>query len=255
MIAYDTTGRGPDVVLLHGVGLDAGMWDRCVPGLAERCRVTAVDLRGHGRSPQAARGLRLADLATDVVEVLDAIGASTAHVVGFSLGALVAQQLALASAQRVASVTLVSSVADRSAAERASVLGRLESAATDFPGTVDAAVERWFAPAWRAREPDLVERVRKTMLGNEHTSYLACYRVFATADEELWTELPRIGCPTLVITGADDTGSTPEMARRLAGAIPGAEAVVVDGVRHLLPLERPGAVNEAIFHQIERSRR
>lgn len=255
MIAHETTGDGPDVILLHGVGLDASMWDRCLPTLSESCRVTTVDLPGHGGSPPAAERVTLADLAVDVVEVLDEVGAESVHVVGFSLGALVAQQLALTHPGRMASLALVSSVADRSPAERDAVLARLGTASSDHAATVDAAVDRWFSPPWRAQDPDLVEAIRKTMLAVDHTSYLACYRVFATADEQLWPQLPRIACPTLVVTGAEDTGSTPDMTHRLAGAMPGAVALVVPGARHLLPLEEPAALTHAVLHLIERSRR
>ena len=255
MIAHETTGRGPDLVLLHGVGLDSTMWERCLPGLAEHARVTTVDLRGHGRSSSAHPGIALADLAADVLTVLDAITAVRAHVVGFSLGALVAQQLALTEPGRVRSLGLVSSVAERTADQRAAVLARLELAATDRPATVDAAIDRWFSPAWRAAEPELVERVRRIMLETELPSYLACYRVFATADAELWPQLPAIACPTLVVTGAEDTGSTPAMTHRLADAIPEAKPLVLPDTRHVLPLERPAELTEALLHLTERSRR
>ena len=77
------------------------------------------------------------------------------------------------------------------------------------------------------------------LLANDVRSYLNCYRVFATADAEIAPELPRITVPALAITGENDPGSTPEMTRRLADAIPGCRAVVVPGARHMLPVERP----------------
>lgn len=226
------------ILLLHGVGLDRTMWSRCrLPG------AVALDLLGHGSAAPAPPGTTLADLAGDVAERLS----GPAHVVGFSLGALVAQRLAIGRPDLVRSLTLVSSVADRSAGESVAVRGRLEQAARDFPATVQAAVDRWLSPEWRADEPDLAERLRATMLGNDLPSYLACYRVFATADAELWPSLPRIEAPTLAITGADDPGSTPAMTHKLAAAIPKARAVVVPGARHLLPLERPARLTEEIL--------
>ena len=253
-LEHTTTGQGPDVVLLHGVGLDRTMWDRCLPPLSEGHRVTTVDLRGHGRSGPAAPGTTLTDLSADVVELVEELGDQPVHLVGFSLGALVAQHVAATRPELVATLALVSSVARRTADERASVERRLQAAAEDLEVTVDAAVERWFDPAWQRREPDLVSAVRRTMLANEPSSYLAAYHVFASGDLETGPLLGTISAPTLAITGSEDPGSTPEMAHRLAEAIPDGRAEVVLGARHLLPLERPHELSEALFKHFERTR-
>jgi (E)-2-((N-methylformamido)methylene)succinate hydrolase len=253
MLSHSVAGAGPDVVLLHGVGLDHTMWDRLLPALLEDHRVTTVDLRGHGASGPAAPGTSLGDLADDVLEVIDTVGAERVHLVGFSLGALVAAHLAGHHPDRVATLSLVSSVAQRTPDEQQAVRLRLEAAQADLDRTVDAAVERWFDDAWRQRDPDLVADVRRTMLGNDPTSYLACYTVFAVGDQEVGPLLADITAPTLAITGSDDPGSTPDMSHRLAAAIPDAHAVVVEGARHLLPLERPGELAAALTKHFERT--
>ncbi|WNE94592.1 alpha/beta fold hydrolase [Streptomyces luomodiensis] len=242
-LSHEVHGDGPGLVLLHGVGLDRRMWDRCLPALAARHRVTLVDLRGHGDSPPAAAGVSLAELAADVGALLS----GPTHVVGFSLGALVAQRLGLDRPDLTASLTLVSSVADRSAEERAAVARRQELAAQDFGASARAAVDRWFSPAWREREPQLARQVLDTLLANDRACYLACYRVFGTADGELWPGLPRIAAPTVAVTGERDPGSTPAMSHRLAERIPGGRAVIVAGARHLLPLECPQELTDVIL--------
>lgn len=231
------------MVLLHGVGLDRRMWDRCLPALTARHRVTLVDLRGHGASPAAAAGVSLAELAADVAALLS----EPTHIVGFSLGALVAQRLGLDRPDLTASLTLVSSVAGRSEQEREAVARRQELAAEDFGASAWAAVDRWFSPAWRAQDPDLAQRVLDTLLANDRASYLACYRVFATADTGLWRWLPRIAAPTVAVTGERDPGSTPAMSQRLAERIPGGRAVIVPGARHLLALECPQELADVIL--------
>jgi (E)-2-((N-methylformamido)methylene)succinate hydrolase len=230
------------VVLLHGVGLDHRMWDRCLRAL-ESYDVLLPDLRGHGQSPPARSGTTLTDLVDDVA----ALVTEPAHLVGFSLGAMVAQHLAATRPELVRSLALVSSVAQRSPTERAAVTERLERASTDFPAAAETAIERWFSPAWQDRDPHVVEEVRHRMLANDRASYLACYRLFAEADSEV-AELQRlILAPTLVMTGEHDPGSTPAMAHRLGQAIRDTRSVVVvPGARHLLPLERPDAVTSAL---------
>ncbi|WP_327294344.1 alpha/beta fold hydrolase [Streptomyces sp. NBC_01197] len=253
MIGYQDHGSGTDLVLLHGVGLDRHMWDRCLPALAARHRTRAVDLRGHADSPPAAPGTTLDDLATDVLDTLE----GPAHLVGFSLGALVATRAALLRPTAVASLTLVSSVARRTPEESQDVAGRLERAREDFPGSVDAAIDRWFTREWQAAEPGLVEEVRATLLSQNHTSYLACYEVFTRADAELWPQLPSLTVPTLAVTGGADPGSTEAMTRALAGAVPGARAAVIPGARHLLALEAPDRLTDEIIRhttEVDRDR-
>jgi pimeloyl-ACP methyl ester carboxylesterase len=240
-----------DVVLLHGVGLNHTMWHRVSSDVAAAGHwVHAPDLLGHGAAPDAAPGTTLADLAEPVTRL--AAGAQApVHLVGFSLGALVATRVALDRPERVASLTLVSGVANRSTSEREAVAGRLEAAHRDLASTFDAAVDRWFSPRWRDAEPGLVDQVRNILRANRSASYLACYAVFAGADAELWPELPRMVPPVLAVTGEDDPGSTPRMAAAIADRVQHGRWGAVPGARHLLPLERPDAVVAAVLAQIE----
>jgi pimeloyl-ACP methyl ester carboxylesterase len=223
----------PLVVLLHGVGLDRTMWRPVGVLLQDEFEVVALDLLGHGANRPAPESTTLRDLADDVAAALPA----AAHLVGFSLGALVAQHLARHRPDLVASLTSVSSVCRRTESERAAVLGRLAAAQDDFPASVEASLQRWYDGT--NTDPELVRETRATLLANDVASYLNCYRVFATADAEIGPELPRITAPALAVTGELDPGSTPDMTRRLAAAMPDCRAVVVPGARHMLPVQRP----------------
>lgn len=230
----------PRVVLLHGVGLDRSVWEPVSAVLTDRYDVDAPDLPGHGTRPAVPAGTTLADLATAVAADLS----GPVHLVGFSLGALVAQYLAIHRPELVATLTSVSSVCRRTPAEREAVLTRLATAERDLRASSEASLTRWFegstVPAVQ------VERTRLTLLSNDPDSFVRCYRVFATADAEVGPGLGRISAPSLAITGAEDPGSTPAMTHRLADAIPGCHAVVVPHARHMLPLERPAALASAI---------
>lgn len=238
------------IVLLHGVGLDRTMWE---PLRTELARLTdrpvaALDLPGHGDRPLLTRPVSLAELAGDVADRLP----GRAHLVGFSLGALVAQHLARHRPELVATLSSVSSVCRRTPEEATSVHQRLEGARADFPGSVEASIQRWY-PAGSGVDPATVTGTRTTLLANSVASYLHAYEVFATADAEIGPELGRITVPSLAVTGELDPGSTPEMTRRLAAAVPGAHAVVVPGARHMLPVEQPGVLARTIHHFIEES--
>lgn len=222
------------LVLLHGVGLDHTMWDGVRALLAADIDVIAPDLPGHGARHDVSPDITLADLAADVA---GRIGPGGAHVVGFSLGALVAQHLARFRPDLVSTVSSVSSVCRRTGAERAAVLERLRVAEADPAASTKASLRRWFDGTDTPEEQ--IRRTEAVLRANDPVSFLACYRIFATADADLDPELPRIDLPALAVTGADDLGSTPAMTRRLADAIPGCRSVVIPGARHMLPIQRP----------------
>jgi pimeloyl-ACP methyl ester carboxylesterase len=225
------------LLLFHGVGLDGSVWQLVERRLGADLEVAAPDLPGHGGDVLPGP-VTLADL----VPSLDA----PAHVVGFSLGGLVASRLAADRPELVQSLTLVSTVANRTAGERSAVRSRLARAEADYAASVATAIDRWDSAHG--------ETVRRRMLANHVPSYLACYRVFAESDEEIWPLYPRLPMPVLAITGADDAGSTPAMSRAIAAAVPHGEARIVPGARHLLPLDRPDEVARAILDNIGRSR-
>ncbi|SDJ96736.1 Pimeloyl-ACP methyl ester carboxylesterase [Nocardioides sp. YR527] len=226
----------PTVVLLHGVGLDRSVWEPLTELIGGRYDVVALDLPGHGSRPPVSAGITLSDLADGVAESIPA----GAHVVGFSLGALVAQHLAVHRPGLVRTLTCVSSVCDRTPDERTAVLARLRVAEAALAASSEASISRWYDGT---DVPDaIVAHTREVLLANDEESFLACYRVFATADAEIAPHLGSIAVPTLAITGAEDPGSTPEMSRRLAAAVPGASAVIVPGARHMLPVQDPAAL-------------
>jgi len=230
----------PTVVLLHGVGLDHTMWEPTAALLADRFTVITPDLPGHGARPPVRDGVTLTDLADETVGEIP----PGSHLVGFSLGALVAQHVALHRPELVATLTSVSAVCERTAEERASVLGRLRAAEADFPASAAASLKRWYAGTGVG--PERVARTEVTLLSNDVRSFLNCYRVFATADGELAPDLGGIDVPALAVTGEDDPGSTPEMTHRLASALPDCRAVVIPRARHMLPVERPAAFVDSL---------
>lgn len=223
----------PTIVLLHGVGLDHTMWEPVTARLADAFVVVAPDLPGHGARPPAPAGVTLADLADGVADLVSA----GSHLVGFSLGALVAQHLALHQPVVAATLTSVSSVCRRTPEETAAVLSRLRTAEDDLAASAAASLQRWYQGS--EVDPAQVRQTEATLLANDPDSFLNCYRVFATGDAEVAPDLGRITVPALAVTGEHDPGSTPEMTYRLAAAMPDCRAVVIPGARHMLPVERP----------------
>jgi 3-oxoadipate enol-lactonase len=240
---YVAAGSGPVVILIHGVGMDLHMWDAVAGQLAKTRRVLRYDMLGHGDSDKPAGPYRLADFAHQLSDLADDMRIDRFDLVGFSMGGLVAQALALAAPDRLGRLILMSTVYDRSPAESAAIVARSKAVLEGgYPDSIAAAIDRWFTPAFRLRSPEIVEAVRRRMLANDLPAYAAAYSVFATGDQELRDKVGQIAAPTLVATGAEDQRSTAVMARALAARIPQASCHIIAGQRHLPPLEVPHEV-------------
>ncbi|MFF5792213.1 alpha/beta fold hydrolase [Paeniglutamicibacter sp. NPDC012692] len=233
-----TNSKQATVVLLHGVGLDHTMWRPLQEQLGRES--VALDLPGHGRQPALREPQDLASLARDVLGRMTSPG--PVHLVGFSLGALIAQHIARFAPERVLTLTAVNSVCQRTAEESAAVEQRLATAGDRFEEGVDKAIERWY-PAGQSTVPaGIIADTRRVLAANDLESYLHAYAVFARGDREISGELGSITQPTLAITGELDPGSTPEMSRRLGTAIPRCKVHIVPGARHMLPVENATAL-------------
>lgn len=247
---YDCAGPAdaPAVVLIHGLGLCREVWQWQVPVLAEHFRVITYDLYGHGDTPMPDRDPDLRLFSDQLAVVLDTCGTRSAAIVGFSLGGMIARRFAQDHPARTAALAILHSPHQRSAAAQRAILDRVEQARTHGPGaTVEAALERWFTAPFRDANPAMMALVRRWVLANDIAVYHRNYRVLADGIDEITAPEPPITVPTLVVTGDEDFGNGPDMTRAIAAEIPGAETVILQGLRHMALAEDPGAMNRPLL--------
>ncbi len=244
-LSYSDEGRGPALLFLHGVGSASVYWDPVVARLGSERRALRFDLRGHGQSERTPGPYSLSDFVTDAVSLLDHVQVERAVVVGFSLGGLIAQALALEHPDRLLGLVLISTVAGRTAEERARVAERARILADEGASAHLAnAVERWFTDAFRAAHPEVLEQRRQHSLSNDPACYTSAYRVLA--ENDLAEQLDRVTLPTLVMTGEADIGSTPRMARLIHEKIAGSELHILPRLKHAVLQEAPDQLAERI---------
>ncbi|WP_336099381.1 alpha/beta fold hydrolase [Roseovarius sp. CH_XMU1461] len=234
-------GSGPPVLLIHGVGADLESWDGVLSHLASKRRIIRYDQRGHGASRRTPGPYNLSELGEDALALLDHLRIDRVAVVGFSLGGLVAQYLALTHPERVQCLTLISTVAGRTAEEQERVNKRADILAqSGAVAHLANAVDRWFTPEFVAANPDVLEERRQKSLQNDPNCYVAAYRVLAQSD--LGQELHRVTVPTLIITGENDIGSSPRMADFIHSQIAGSEIHILPRLKHSVLLEAPDQI-------------
>ncbi len=252
--AWTSAGQGPPIVLVHGLGLNQGLWHWLAPALSPSYRVITYDLIGHGTSPRPPTPYSIQDFVDQLDELTAGLELDSFVLVGFSLGGLIAQAFAVAYPERVPALAILHSAHARTEAETAAVLERARDAAIHGPGAmVPAALDRWFSPEFAQRSPDTLRRVAGWIEANDAAAFAAAYRVLVDADAELVNALHRIACPTLVVTGSEDHGNSPEMAQRMARVIPVAECHILPGLRHMALAEDPQSTLDILLPFLRRT--
>jgi len=240
-INYAVEGQGRHVTLLHGVGSHLQAWDGIVTALRDEFTFLRYDLRGHAQSGKPPGPYTLDDYVADLAALLDTQPVAQTTLVGFSFGGMIAPAFTVRHPERVRALGIVSAVAGRTPEQRAAVVKRAEELARGGATmTVGAAIERWFTPEFRARHPDIIDRQIERVMGNDPVGYAAAYRVFAESD--VIDELHEIRCPTLVMTGEQDTGSTAAMATAIHERIADSRLVILPRYRHSLLIEATAEV-------------
>ena len=253
---YDLLGPrdAPMVVLIHGVGLNRQCWQWTVPALADRYRVVTYDFYGHGESPVPPETPTLRLMSRQVQGVLDACGAQSAAIVGFSLGGMIARRFAQDVPGRTAALAILHSPHQRTPEAQAAIEARVAQARTTGPSsTVEAALERWFTDAYRPANPEMMELVRGWVMANDPAVYHTVYRLLAEGVAEVVAPNPPIRCPALVLTADEDFGNGPDMTHAIAAEIDGAVVHILKGLRHMALAEDPPSVNGSLAAFLDRN--
>jgi 3-oxoadipate enol-lactonase len=236
-------GAGPRVLLLHPVGLDLTFLQPIAQRLVARYRVMRMDLRGHGRSPLLPLADALEDFADDVHATLAEQRFAPCAVVGFSFGGMVAQVLALRHAADVAALVPCACPATQTEEGRRVAAARATDAEQGgMAAVLEATLDRWFTQPFRDAGGDAAARER--LLGDDPRGWAQGWRAIAGIDT--LSSLPGLRIPALCIAGELDKSSPPHIVKAIADAIPGARFSMLQGAPHMLFIEQPQAVVEAV---------
>ncbi|MEM6759478.1 MAG: alpha/beta hydrolase [Pseudomonadota bacterium] len=229
---------GPTVLMIHGVGLRAEAWNAQADALSHRFRVIAVDMPGHGNSPLPAGVSQLSDYTEAILAGLD----TPALVVGHSMGAMVALDMALRS-PLVRGVAALNAIFQRSPDAARAVQDRANALDGSNPADPSGTLSRWFGTATSPER----DACQTWLTSTDPAAYRAAYRVFAAENGPDPSALATLRCPALFITGGDEPNSTPAMSRAMADLAPRGRVQIVPGAAHMMPMTHPPAVNAALL--------
>ena len=243
---YVEAGTGDPLLLIMGFGGDHQAWAFQTPVFAQKHRVIAFDNRGAGQSDAPDEPYSIRAMADDAAGLLDHLGIARAHVLGVSMGGMIAQELALAHPRRVRSLQLHCTMARPDAYMHALIEAwRTVRRKTSLEEWMRIIALWLFSPKTWAERPEFVETVIQTALANPYPFTLTGFlrQGDAIRSHDTLERLGTLTLPTLVSVADDDILVPPRFSRQLARAVPGAALKTLDGAGHCYFWERPEAFN------------
>jgi pimeloyl-ACP methyl ester carboxylesterase len=241
-IFHAEKGLGEPLVFLNGLSGDHLYWMGQLRAFGKKYRCLALDNRDVGRTRAPARPYTTADLAGDVAGLLERLELPPAHVVGLSMGGMIAQELALAAPARVKSLVLVNTLArsDEWFRGMLAAFEKIRRQVGDTPAFFEAILPWWVS--WRyIQDTERVSWLRWLLRQTPHPQPIDGFlrQLGATARHDALERVGQIVCPVLVVAGEDDCVCPPRYAAQLRERLREAQLKVVPGVGHALPFEDP----------------
>jgi aminoacrylate hydrolase len=259
-IQYWKTGDGPAVILIQGAGVIGEGWRPQIDALKNGYTTLWIDNRGIGQSALTARDLSVGDMADDVLAVADAERLDRFHLVGHSMGGLIAQQVAVSAPHRVLSLSLLCTFL-RGRQATAMSLRMLMIAIRSRVGTRSmrrrAFVEMVMPAGYLASiDRDALCEEMKGLFGRDLADQpsIVMQQLRAMGGFDVSARLGELaGIRTLVVSAAEDMIARPEYGRALAGTIPGSQYVELAGAGHAVPIQCAGEINELLLAHLSPS--
>jgi 3-oxoadipate enol-lactonase len=242
-LAVDVTGDGDALLLVHGLGGTSNFWAPVTAAFAPHMRVIAPDLPGAGRSAPAA-GISFDTLANDLLALLDALGIGRAHVAGHSMGSIVCQHLAAKAPDRVRDLVLLGPLAELPEAARPALEARAATAREHgMEAIAELVCDRGLSAETKSMRPVTVGFVREMMLRQSAEGYARHCLALAAGRR---VDPGAIRCPTLLVSGTEDTTAPAASVEALAAALPAARVEMLAACGHWTAVEKPAEVVAAM---------
>jgi len=238
-------GSGRPIVFLHGLGWDHTLWGRQIERLSQHYKVVAADTRGHGETDKPPGPYSIEQFTSDWIALLDKLTLSSALIVGFSLGGMIAQCIALRRPDLVGALVLAGTACRVPAVGQEHMNARLEAMKARGPrAAAEVAGRSVFSEGWRNAHPEQFADFIEWRVGQDQAALLEAMR--AVGEFDVCAELPKLKVPILVVTSLGDELMPPQEQGRIAKLVPGAELVTIEAAGHMVSIEKPRQFDAAL---------
>lgn len=237
------------VVFIHGVGLTYEIWQPQLDFFRDYSNLS-YDILGHGKSSLTRQNISFDDFSEQLVDLIDELKIEKIHLVGFSIGSLIARNFATKYSKRLQSLILLGSIYKRSEQQQKIVNERFNQAKKELKLSRQA-LKRWFTDKYLENNPNTYEKISSILSENNMANFLKVYELFVRHKND--ENFEKIQTKTLVMTGEHDIGSTIEMSQQLSNIIKGSELKIIKDGKHLCGIECADEVNLAIKNFVNKN--
>ena len=230
------------IVFVHGVGLTHEIWQPQLEFFNYHSNI-AYDILGHGRSPLEEGEISFDDFSKQLIELLDHLKIKKIHLVGFSIGSLIARNFATKYNERLHTLTLLCSIYKRTEVQQKIVNQRFEQAKKELKLSKQAR-KRWFTDKYLKNNPEIYEKISSILSENNMDNFLKVYELFVNHKND--EDFKKIKASTLIMTGEYDIGSTVKMSQELNALISKSQLKIIKDGKHLCGIECADDVNLTI---------
>ena len=233
--------QGTPIIFIHGVGLNHKIWKPQFDVFENT--IVAYDILGHGQTPLESSNLSFNNFSRQLLNLIDELNFKKIHLVGFSIGSLIARNFAENYNERLESLTLLCSIFKRSKEQQQIVDDRFELSKKSR-SLSKQALKRWFTDEYILQNPKIYEEISSMLNENNMEDFLKIYELFVKHKDN--EKFENIKVKTLIMTGEFDSGSTPEMSKNLSKRIKNSKVKIIKNGKHLCSIECADEVNHAI---------
>jgi pimeloyl-ACP methyl ester carboxylesterase len=245
---FNKKEQSTPIVFVHGVGLTYEIWQPQLDFFKDYSNLS-YDILGHGKSSLKKQNISFDDFSDQLIELINKLKIEKIHLVGFSIGSLIARNFATRYGNRLRSLVLLGSIYKRSEQQQKIVNERFNQAKKELKLSRQA-LKRWFSDKYLENNPDTYEKISSILSKNNMANFLKVYELFVRHKND--EDFEKIQTKTLVMTGEHDIGSTIEMSQQLNNVIQHSELKIIKEGKHLCGIECADEVNLSIKNFIEK---
>ena len=235
------------IVFIHGVGLTYEIWQPQLD-FFKKYSTLAYDILGHGKSSLDKQNISFDDFSDQLVKLIDELNFKKIHLIGFSIGSLIARNFATKFNDRLQSLVLLGSIYKRTEQQQKIVNERFNQAKRDLKLS-KLALKRWFTDKYLENNPDTYDKISSILSSNNMENFIKVYDLFVNHKND--EDFEKITVNTLIMTGEYDIGSTIEMSQQLNKIIKNSQLHIIKNGKHLCGIECSDDVNLTIKNFIE----
>ena len=237
------------IVFIHGVGLTYEIWQPQLDFFKDYSNLS-YDILGHGKSSLTKQNISFDDFSEQLIELIDELKIEKIHLIGFSIGSLIARNFATRYGERLRSLILLGSIYKRSEQQQKIVNERFDQAKKELKLS-KLALKRWFTDEYLEKNPNTYEKITSILSANNMQNFLKVYELFVTHKND--EDFNKIKAKTLIMTGEHDAGSTTAMSEELNKIIKDSQIKIINNGKHLCGIECADNVNLTIKNFIDKN--